>query len=125
MQNIITTKGFDYGFDPSKCVGCEGRCCTGESGYIWLNPKETEKIASFLNIDINDFKKRYLRKIGYRYSLKEKVAGSEFECIFFNNKAGNCSIYEHRPLQCKTFPFWDYFKEHKDEVVKECPGIVL
>ncbi len=125
MQDIITEEGYTYGFDPSKCAQCEGRCCTGESGYIWLTPKEMHKIADFLDIEIDDFKINYLRKVGYRYSLKERVINGEFECIFFNTKAKNCSIYDQRPLQCRTFPFWDYFKKHTDEVVKECPGIVL
>ncbi len=125
MQDIITKEGYTYGFDPSKCAQCEGRCCTGESGYIWLTPKEMHKIADFLDIEIDDFKISYLRKVGYRYSLKERVINGEFECIFFDTEAKNCSIYDQRPLQCRTFPFWDYFKKHTDEVVKECPGIVL
>lgn len=125
MFNIITKEGYDYGFDPSKCAACEGKCCTGESGFIWLTPAEMEAIAAFLKIEIEDFKSRYLRKIRYRYSLKERQVGESFECIFFDTEAKNCSIYPVRPSQCATFPFWDYFKNHIDEVVEECPGIVL
>ncbi len=125
MQNIVTNDKYPYGFDPSKCAECEGKCCTGESGYIWLTQKEMRNIAEFLDMEINDFKHDYLRKVGYRYSLKERYKDGEFECVFFDTQKKNCSIYDHRPLQCRTFPFWDYFKKHTKEAVKECPGIVL
>ncbi len=125
MQDIIRCEGFDYGFDPSKCAECAGRCCTGESGYIWVTPAEIAKIADFLKIDKEEFQKRYLKKVKYRYSLRERQVAESFECIFFDTAGGNCSIYPVRPRQCITFPFWDYFKEHKNEVVEECPGIVL
>ncbi len=125
MQSIIRKEGFAYGFDPSACAACEGKCCTGESGYIWLTPAEIEKIAAYLEIDTETFKSKFLRKIRYRFSLKERQNGESFECIFFDPVAKNCSIYPVRPSQCATFPFWDYFKEHQNEVVEECPGIVL
>lgn len=125
MQDIISKEGFDYSFDPSKCAACEGKCCTGESGYIWLTPDEMIKIADFLEIGLEDFKEHYLRKVRYRYSLKEQRVGDSYECIFFDTVAKNCSIYPVRPRQCATFPFWDYFKDHIEEVVEECPGIVL
>ncbi len=125
MQDIMKEEGFDYRFDPSKCAECQGKCCTGESGYIWLTPAEMQKIADFLHISPEDFKARYLHKVKYRYSLKERKCGESYECIFFDTEAKNCSIYPVRPSQCATFPFWDYFKQHIDEVVEECPGIIL
>ncbi len=125
MQDIMRKEGFDYGFDPSKCAECEGKCCTGESGYIWVTPAETAKIAGFLNMSPSDFTAQYLEKVKYRYTLKERRVGESFECIFFDTVAKNCSIYPVRPRQCITFPFWDYFKEHTNEVVEECPGIIL
>lgn len=125
MQDIIRAEGFDYGFDPSKCAECEGKCCTGESGYIWVTPKEMQDIADFLKTPLEEFKTDYLKKVRYRYSLKERQNGENFECIFFDSVAKNCSIYTVRPRQCITFPFWDYFKQHIDEVVEECPGIRL
>ncbi len=125
MQDNIEKEGFEYKFDPSKCAQCEGKCCTGESGYIWLTPAEMEAIAKYINVDMQTFKEKYLRKIRYRYSLKEIQREDDFACIFFDQKAKNCSIYDVRPKQCATFPFWDYFKNHIDEAVDECPGIIL
>ena len=121
-MNVIEKEGFPYKFDADACMECEGNCCIGESGYIWVSPKEIEEIAGFLKMDIEKFKQMYLVKAGYKYSIKEKPYKNGFACIFFAN---GCSIYPVRPKQCRTFPFWDYFKTHIDELVKECPGIIL
>ena len=65
-----------------------------------------------------------LNKIGYKYSIKEvQLASNNFACYFFNLEKKQCSIYHARPMQCRTFPFWDYFKENEEEVYKECPAI--
>ena len=125
MYNIVKQEGFNFGFDVSKCASCEGNCCIGESGYIWSTPSEIDAMADFLKIGRDKFLKDFTRKVGYRISLRElKIKGS-FHCIFFDPDKKGCSIYPVRPKQCRTFPFWDHFKENIDEVVKECPGIVL
>ena len=36
MSNIIRKESYPYSFDSSACATCEGRCCTGESGYIYV-----------------------------------------------------------------------------------------
>ena len=124
MQDIVTKEGFSYGFMPSACALCGGRCCTGESGYIDLNKTEMERIASFLQLDIETLKKRYLYKRGYKYSIKEREVNGSFECVFFDSKNNRCSIYIARPMQCRTFPFWEYYKNRIKELKIECPGIV-
>jgi len=119
---IIKKEGFSFGFNPNACEECGGRCCKGESGYIWVNPLEMQKIANFLNISVDEFKKFYLIKVDYKFSIKEKPYEDGVACVFFDN--GRCAIYDVRPNQCKTFPFWDFFKTNVSEVKKECPGIV-
>jgi len=123
MSNL-TKDGFDYSFSPSECSKCSGNCCIGESGYIWVTPLEIKNISKVLNLDIDEFKKSYLNKIKYKFSIKERrLDESNFACVFFDLDKKQCSIYEARPNQCRTFPFWDYFKENIDEVVKECPAV--
>ena len=51
-MSIIKKENYSYAFDSNACNSCEGRCCTGESGYIWVNPLEVQKIANFLNISL-------------------------------------------------------------------------
>jgi len=124
MQNIMTKEGFDFTFNPSACESCEGNCCIGESGYIWVTPNEIKDIAAFLEMDEATFRAQHLRKISYRFSLKERKVGESYECEFFDMKQKRCTIYDVRPSQCRTFPFWDYFKDKINEVEKECPGII-
>ncbi|WP_345991952.1 YkgJ family cysteine cluster protein [Sulfurimonas sp. HSL-1716] len=123
MSDLIRKEGFSYAFDPSQCETCEGRCCTGESGYIYLTQDEIVNIAALLRLDTQSFIEKYLYKKGYRYSIKEVVYEGSNDCIFFDRKMNGCSIYEARPTQCRTFPFWDYFRQRVDEVKQECPGI--
>ena len=120
---MIFKEGFEYGFDGSKCESCGGKCCTGESGHIFIAKEEINLLMEHFNLDELEFKERFLRKVGFRLSLKEKEFEGGFACIFFDTKNRNCSIYALRPAQCKSFPFWDYFKTHKKELEKECIGI--
>ncbi len=84
-----------------KCTGC-GKCCTGSPGYVWLNHQEMQKIADHLGMELKAFQRKYTRTKNGKYSLIEKKPS--YDCVFLNGK--ECSIYEERPTQCKTFPWW-------------------
>jgi Fe-S-cluster containining protein len=70
--------------------------------------------------------KEYLRRVGRRYSLTEdKNSG---DCCFLRHREGKrvCGIYPVRPLQCRTWPFWERNLESPQawaEAARECPGI--
>jgi len=82
-------------------------------------------MAVFLEMTVEDFATMYLRKVKHRYSLTEKQIGeNDRACIFFNESKEQCMIYPVRPLQCRTFPFWEQFKNNEKEVRDECPGII-
>ncbi len=124
MQNIISKEGFNFSFNPLACNSCNGNCCIGESGYIWVNEKEIREISHYLKIDVEEFKRECLIKVKGRYSIRErKIEKDNYECLFFKN---GCTIYQVRPTQCRTYPFWDYFKkrENQIELRKECIGII-
>jgi Fe-S-cluster containining protein len=124
LNNLIKKDGFDFAFDPSGCDACGGNCCIGESGFIWITLSEIKFLATHLNISEEDVRLKYLEKKGYKYSIKEvKLSEDNYACTFFDLKKKQCSIYEARPVQCRTFPFWEYFKENIEEVYKECPSI--
>lgn len=120
---MLENADFKFSFDSSKCAECGGKCCTGESGYIFVTPKEIQSIAEFLDLDFNDFCQKYVKKVGYRYSLLEiKEANGAYSCVFFQN--GNCKIYPKRPSQCVKYPFWDMYKGDFADLLKECIGVV-
>jgi len=124
MSTIMRQEGFAYAFDYSHCDGCGGRCCTGESGNIFVKHSEVVAMSTLLEMSERDFAKEYLIKKGYKYSLRETQVGESFDCVFYSREIEGCSIYEARPQQCRTFPFWDYFKTHLQELKDECPGII-
>jgi Fe-S-cluster containining protein len=121
---IIKHEGYDYAFDTDACKLCESKCCVGESGYIWVNREEILAFADFLNIKAEEFILKYLRKINFRYTLKEIKHKSGFACVFFDSEKRGCGVYDIRPSQCRSFPFWEYFKTHKKDLEDECIGIL-
>jgi Fe-S-cluster containining protein len=64
-----------------------------------------------------------LRKRQDPYGPSPAACGRDLQCLFFDGVSRRCSIYEVRPAQCRRFPFWEYFRKYKDEVIRECPGI--
>ena len=96
------------------CSQC-GNCCTGAPGYVWVSNEELERLAAHLQLSVDDTIERYCRRIGSRVSLKERRTPQEqYDCIFLRETklaGGNvkkvCSVYAVRPLQCRTWPFWD------------------
>ena len=122
----VRKKGWRFSFSPSACASCGGKCCTGESGDIWVDKKRMHIIAKFLGIEIGDFFQKYIRRKGMGFSLREvEIEPNNFACIFFDTEKKQCSIYEVRPPQCKSFPFWSEFKMFPALADEECPGVQL
>ncbi len=86
-----------------ECTQC-GDCCTGAPGFVWVNNAEIAALASVLGLEVEAFEDLYVRRVGVRKSLKEFPNG---DCVFFDTTKRNCSVYEGRPRQCRTWPFWD------------------
>ena len=105
-----------------ECTQC-GDCCTGAPGYVWVNKSEIAALAENVGQpDVEEFEKLYVRKIGIRKSLKEFPNG---DCVFFDNETRRCKVYEARPRQCRTWPFWDSnlrTPDHWAETSESCPG---
>jgi Fe-S-cluster containining protein len=104
-----------------ECAGCGG-CCTGAPGYVWVNKAEIEAMAAALGMGPTEFRRKFVRKIGIRRSLVEHDNG---ECVFFNGQTRGCKLYDSRPRQCKTWPFWPSNLRSQrawQATVDECPG---
>jgi len=104
-----------------QCTGC-GDCCTGAPGYVWINKAEILAMAARLKIEPEDFQQRYTRSIGIRKSLIEVAHG---DCVFFDSDCRMCQVYEVRPCQCRTWPFWTSnlaTPQAWQEVASRCPG---
>lgn len=103
-----------------ECTRC-GNCCTGEPGVVWVNDGEVAAIAERLGEPVEQVEAVYTRIVGRRRSLRERVNG---DCVFWDRKQG-CTIYDIRPRQCRTWPFWESHlasPEAWQRVQKSCPG---
>jgi len=104
-----------------ECTQC-GDCCTGEPGYVWVNKAECVALAERLGIELEVFYREFTRLVGIRRSLIEHRNG---DCIFFNGQTRKCKVYEDRPRQCRTWPFWDSnvrTEERWQTTCSVCPG---
>lgn len=123
------------------CTQC-GNCCTGGPGYVWITKEEIVRIAQHLQITPQQMVERYCRKINGQFSLTEIRRGDQYDCVFLKDKKIKyrpqgadkeiqttirvCSVYDVRPLQCRTFPFWKgalHSREAWQATGERCPGI--
>jgi uncharacterized protein len=104
-----------------QCTGCGG-CCTGAPGYVWVGGEEIAAMADALAMEPSEFEREFVRRVGKRKSLIELSNG---DCIFFDNSSRRCRLYGARPLQCRTWPFWESNLDSPrrwQEVCRACPG---
>ena len=115
------------------CQQC-GNCCTGGPGYVWISDEEIDRLAALLKLQRDAVITKYCRSIGQRYSLNERhTPQGLYDCVFLEElklpEGGVkrvCSIYAARPLQCRTWPFWDGVlasRENWEAAGKRCHGI--
>jgi len=103
------------------CSQC-GDCCTGAPGHVWVTNEEIAALAAAVGEDLGAFEDKYVRRVGARKSLKEFPNG---DCVFFDGQTRRCTVYEARPRQCRTWPFWDSnLKTPEDwkHTCQVCPG---
>ena len=103
------------------CRQC-GRCCGGDPGYVWVDETEISAMAARLGLNRGFFAANFVRNVGNRKSLVELPNG---DCIFFDRETRGCKVYEERPVQCRTWPFWDSNIDTPGswkKTAKFCPG---
>lgn len=102
------------------CQG-DGKCCKtrGKYGYVYLSFSDRRRLAAHLKLSLTVFTAAYTKKVDGLYELQ--YTGKD--CPFLQDN--RCKVYEARPWQCRTWPFWP---ENMDaavwekEVLSWCPG---
>lgn len=90
-----------------ECTHC-GNCCRLPGGKVDLSQMEISEMSRALQMGVESFKQQFCYPDSNGYRLKEQEDGA---CIFLKDNL--CIIYEARPLQCRTFPFWtENLKSH-------------
>lgn len=87
------------------CTRCS-ECCRFEPGFVFLSEIDLDRLARRFKMEYTSFIEGYCRWVPApekkeRLSLKEKA---NLDCIFWDE---GCTVYESRPLQCSSFPFWE------------------
>lgn len=113
-----------------ECTQC-GNCCTGAPGYVWFDDDEAQAMADRVGVTKREFYQRYAkRKIG-KWTLEEVRFHKQYDCVFLErdeNGRGKCSIYDVRPTQCRTWPFWASNLSSPRawaQAAEGCPGMKL
>ncbi|PAF44680.1 YkgJ family cysteine cluster protein [Helicobacter sp. 11S02596-1] len=109
----MVASDFEFEFDGKECQDCGGKCCTGESGYIFATIDELIGVSEFLGTPFDELTQKYVRKVGYKFSFLEKKSIDGWACVFFDDGIKKCRIYDVRPKQCRDFPFWEGHKKNK------------
>lgn len=107
-----------------ECTQCSN-CCLFDPGYVFLSYNDLDRLVKYFNLSETEFIDRYCRKIDMgEHNCLSLLEKSNYDCIFWSN--GGCEVYESRPLQCRSYPFWKPFltdmKSWNSES-ESCPGI--
>ena len=102
---------------------CSGKCCTlhGDYAYVFLRREEERQIATRLALSVREFRKRYTRRVSVG---QRSLVFPDGHCVFLVDR--RCAIYEDRPRQCRTWPFWEENLDPRvweHEVASFCPGV--
>ncbi len=103
-----------------ECLQC-GNCCRQPGGIVEVSEEEISEMSHALRIESYSFKQQFCRPDTNQWQLKAHDDGA---CIFL--KDNRCILYDSRPLQCRTFPFWpENLKSHYrwKQLKQLCPGI--
>lgn len=104
-----------------ECTQC-GKCCSGAPGFVWVDDDEVAAMAKGMAIEEAEFRNKFVRREGVRDSLVEYPDG---DCIFLDPESRHCLVYDVRPIQCRTWPFWDSNLSNRlawEETCLVCPG---
>jgi Fe-S-cluster containining protein len=113
-----------------ECQG-SGKCCVshGEYGFVYVTSNDRKQMAKLLGIATAQFTRKYCEKSDGLFRLKDGSSTDPNDpeakpCIFLKKK--RCTIYEARPTQCRTWPFWPETMSAKSwakDVAAFCPGV--
>jgi len=131
---MTDTSDFPFTFNQDACATCRGTCCRW-GGYVWITEEEMMDIAQFRGMELGVFADTYVRAASGRLSLQDRLIDGEYVwdrlidgeyvCCMFDIYDNKCTIYEHRPTQCRTFPFWKSNREKYMGLLEFCPGLIL
>lgn len=111
------------------CTMC-GNCCSGPAGYVLVSDEEAAALAKRLGLSVERFLAEYTHICSEGRSLIEKKSPAGLDCIFLDREKipgkAVCGVYEDRPIQCRTWPFWPSVVKSErtwEQAKRTCPGM--
>lgn len=112
-----------------QCTMC-GNCCSGPEGYVLVTDDEIAALAARRGLSSDYFRQHYTHLTSEGRSLIERTTPNGQDCVFLDRNTipgkAVCSVYEDRPKQCRTWPFWTSVIKSKaawERAKRICPGI--
>lgn len=107
-----------------ECQRCSF-CCGHSPGFVYLSERDLRALCEYKKMSIKEFVGCYCRWADYYYGQQvlALIEKKNYDCVLWEN---GCSCYPARPVQCSTYPFWNWMiadKETWDDCAKECPGM--
>lgn len=104
-----------------ECQG-SGRCCTsrGEHGFVYLTREDRRRLATHLGVTTQELRRQHCAVTAGELHLKDP----DKDCQFLTGT--RCGVYEARPTQCRTWPFWPETmnaRAWRKDVASFCPGV--
>lgn len=109
VDRLLHRQGFRF-----RCRGC-GDCCS-RPGSVYFTAEEMERLLCAYP---ETARRLFVQLPGDWYEIPCHTG-----CPF-QGRDGRCTVYEVRPFQCSSWPFWpENFRtdsEHRN-LLRECPG---
>jgi len=103
-----------------ECTQC-GKCCTrrGRYAHVYVTDDEARALAALLGVSLAHFRRRYTFTDKYGW---EQLRFEGDACPFLEVPSNRCKVYDGRPVQCRTFPFWEEMVDEHGwtEAAKSC-----
>lgn len=104
-----------------ECQG-SGKCCRsrGAYGYVYVTLEDRRRLAAHLGLTTTAFTRRYCARTDGLFHLRDP----QLDCQFLDGKS--CGVYEARPEQCRTWPFWPENMDPRvwrEEIAACCAGV--
>jgi Fe-S-cluster containining protein len=84
-----------------------------------------DRLCAKTSLSQEQFIHRYCHTVNMgSFKLVSLLEQPNYDCIFL--KEGRCSVYDARPIQCRTYPFWPAIMDDAESWKEEgqsCPGI--
>ncbi len=109
---------------PFACQPNCGKCCDEPGGIVYLRPEDAETLAAHHEMEVENWLARDCHQtLDGRWILNSDPY-TEI-CIYLDEEK-KCTVYQSRPSQCKSFPFWaENVRSQRswEKTVNNCPGL--